>query len=249
MAIPGREIFRTYDEFGCIQVFDDGQKRYLGFGSNDEQSCLLKDNPSLLAHGYTRAMLLCLLLHEPRRAVMLGLGGGSLINCLYHRVPNLQLQAVELRAEVVRVAQRFFQLPRDERVQITIADFAAYLETVAAHSADLLLCDVFTGDGLDGRLLQPTFLEQSERLLSDDGWLVMNCWVDHRLEKVMLAELGRRFRSVYLCATQEGNWIILAGKPAVTFAEKQLTAAAKRFSPQLGFSLAPFVKRMTRYQA
>ena len=44
----GREIHRRYDEFGPLLVFDDGNKRFLSFGTADEQSCQLKKNPLFL---------------------------------------------------------------------------------------------------------------------------------------------------------------------------------------------------------
>ena len=45
----GKEVHRRYDELGIIQVFDDGNKRYLSFGTADEQSCQLRD----VRHYYT----------------------------------------------------------------------------------------------------------------------------------------------------------------------------------------------------
>ena len=57
----GKELYRYYDEYGPLQVFDDGNKRYLSFGDGDEQSCQLKSDPLQLQHDYSRAMLLVLL--------------------------------------------------------------------------------------------------------------------------------------------------------------------------------------------
>jgi hypothetical protein len=89
-SVPGKEIHRTYDEHGPIQVFDDGTKRYLSFGEGDEQSCILKAQPEMLQHEYTRAMLLPTLFLEPRSAILIGLGGGAVPNCLFHHWPELQ---------------------------------------------------------------------------------------------------------------------------------------------------------------
>ena len=62
MKSSAQEIHRSYDELGPIQVMDDGHKRYLAFGTDDEQSCQLIHQPHLLQHEYTRAILLALLL-------------------------------------------------------------------------------------------------------------------------------------------------------------------------------------------
>ena len=56
MSITGKEIKSIIDEYGLIQVFDDGNKRYLAFGFNDEQGCILKSQPQNLF--YCRMLVL-----------------------------------------------------------------------------------------------------------------------------------------------------------------------------------------------
>ena len=56
MPVPGKEIFRSHDQYGQVQVYDNGNKRYLAFGSSDEQSCQLKTDPAQLQYEYSRAM-------------------------------------------------------------------------------------------------------------------------------------------------------------------------------------------------
>src|SRR5689334_21031370 len=128
MSIPGKEIYRTYDEYGPVQVFDDGTKRYLSFGEGDEQSCILKAEPFLLQHDYTRAMLLPLLYRLPGDAILVGLGGGALITCLHRYFPDLQMRVVELRHSVIKIAHRYFELPRDERITLIEQDVSEFLE-------------------------------------------------------------------------------------------------------------------------
>lgn len=89
MAIPRREIHRTHDEYGVIDVYDDREKRYLAFRDQTKQSKAVcsKHTPADLQCGYTRVMLLPLLfLSNPKTALILGLGAGSLATCLHHNV-------------------------------------------------------------------------------------------------------------------------------------------------------------------
>ena len=90
MSLPGKEIFHTHDDYGPLIVTDDGERRFMAFSENDEQSCLLKKNPALLQHDYCRAMLLVLLFKQPKTLLMFGLGGGSLATALHHHVPGLK---------------------------------------------------------------------------------------------------------------------------------------------------------------
>jgi spermidine synthase len=238
MAIPGKEIFRCYDNIGPVQVLDDGNKRYLAFGSDDEQSCQLKAQPTQLQYEYTRAMLLVLLFNsDPRRALLLGLGGGSLAGCLHEHWPSLSITAVELRRTVIDIAHRYFQLPRDERLEVLEADAGDYLRRNEPNNFDLIFSDIYDAEGVDDLQLQERYLDQCLACLSDDGWLVLNCWREHRSQTDFLQTLKQRFADVRVCMTQSGNWIILCGRKSVKTSDKQLRQQAKALGSQLGFSL------------
>ena len=107
MPPSGKEIYRTTDDLGPIQVFDDGEMRYLSFGEDDEQSCVLKAQPQVPQYDYIRAMLLPLLYRRPRDALLLGMGGGALATFLYRHYPSITLRAVELRPAVIEIAHAF----------------------------------------------------------------------------------------------------------------------------------------------
>lgn len=242
-AVPGREVFRTYDEFGPIQVFDDGARVHLSFGEGDEQSCVLKAQPELLQYEYTRAMLLPTLFTEPRTAIMLGLGGGGLATCMLHHWPALRLRAVELRHAVVKVAQRYFSLPRSERLEIIERDVAEFLDDPGAP-VDMVFSDVYGADGMDVEHFQPWYIEACARLLNDDGWLILNCWDDHRGEHDTLAAITEVFAEVYTCTVSTGNWIIFASKRPVAIDKARLKVAAREQSKRLGFSVTENLNRL-----
>jgi len=238
MAIPGKEIFRSYDDIGPVQVLDDGNKRYLAFGSDDEQSCQLKAQPTQLQYEYTRAMLLALLFNrDPQRALLLGLGGGSLAGCLHQHWPQVYITAVELRRTVIDIAHRHFQLPRDQRLSVLEADAGDYLREHEPNDFDLIFSDIYGAEGVDDLQLQERYLDQCLACLSHDGWLVLNCWREHRSQTDFLDTLKQRFLEVRVCMTQSGNWVVLCGRQSSKFSDKQLRQQAKILGAQLGFSL------------
>lgn len=242
--LPGREIFRFHDEYGLLVVMDDGNKRYLAFGENDEQSCQLKSAPFRLQHDYSQAMLLVLLFKEPRSMILLGVGGGTIATTMHHFLPALKIQAVELRAKVVDVAYRYFQFPRSKRIEVFIEDASEFLERVELSQVDVLFSDIYSDEGLDLQQTQPWFIESCAQLLKPDGWLVLNCWQQHRGEQEMIAALKTHFQDVRVCATAEGNWVVLAGKKANSTTSAQLKIAAKKWSKLLGYSLSASFSRL-----
>ena len=242
--VLGKEIACRVDEYGAVRVFDDGCKRYLCFGDNDEQSCQLKADPGLLQHDYTRAMLLVLLFTQPRYAMVFGLGGGCLINCLHGWDTGLKLQAVELRACVVDLALQYFHLPRSKRLQVSIADAEVFLATGGHKKADIIFSDLYTEHGAAASQTTEAYIKGCAELLKPDGWLVINCWLEHREQIWSLACLHDFFQDVRVTTTVSGNWVILAGKRVDSQNQTQLRDKAQKLSKQLGFSLSPALKRL-----
>ena len=246
MSITGKELFRTHDEYGAIQVIDDGNKRYLAFSEGDEQSCMLKSEPAQLQHDYTQAMLLVLLFNQPQQTTLFGLGGGCLASCLHHHLPDIQLEVIELRAAVIQIAQRYFQLPKSERLSIINADVRDWFSREDNSKSEILFSDIYLGDGVDSQQLQPSFVDQCYAQLTDNGWLVLNCWKEHRSETFMLDTIKAYFTDVRICTTQSGNWIIFAGKKQNLDSKKQLMAKSRTWSQKLGFSLQPSLNRLVK---
>lgn len=240
----GREIFRQYDDYGPLLVFDDGNKRYLSFSEQDEQSCQLKSAPFQLQHDYSQAMLLVLLFVRPENMLLLGLGGGTLVTTLHQYLPTLNITVVELRSKVVELAHRFFQFPRSPRIQVVVEDAGEFVESTQGPRFDVLFSDIYGEDGLDLQQTQPWFIERCAQLLSDDGWLVLNCWQHHRSDRTLRRALMACFEDVRVCATVEGNWVVLAGKKANHSSPAQLKAEAKKWSSSLGYSLCSSLSRL-----
>lgn len=236
------EIHRSYDELGPIQVLDDGHKRYLAFGTDDEQSCQLIRQPHLLQHEYTRAILLSLLMVEPSHATVIGTGGGCLLTTLHHILPACQLQGVELRREVARLAYKYFQLPKNAAIKLHIGDGFEYLQATEIKT-DLIIADMYLADGIDQQQLSAQFIETSHQKLNQGGWLVLNYWLDHKIEDHLIKALHQYFDQIYMCDTGGGNWVIYAGK--VNINDILINESkVKSISNAAGFSLNYFLKRL-----
>lgn len=242
--MKGIEIYRGYDAYGVLQVLDDGNKRYLSFGSEDEQSCILKDQSSIPQGDYIRAMLLVLLFVSPKRVLALGLGGGALNSCLHHCFPEVRQEVVELRAEVIKVAQRFFQLPRGKRMIIHNMDAQMYMDTEYSVENDIIFSDIYDDQGVCSHQHEPGYLHECYERLRPKGWLVLNSWKEHRGD-ALLEQLKSQFAQVHSCTTPDGNWIVFAGKSAEFPSQSQLKQSAKQLSQQLGFSLNGYLNRLS----
>lgn len=232
------------DDYGVVSVDDDGECYILAFAEHDEQSRCLKAAPHILQYDYTQAMLLVLLFCQPKRALILGLGGGSLVNALYHAVSGIHISAVELRASVIDVAQRYFQVPRAKRIALIQQDADVFLLDHDLRKVDVIFADLYEATGTAEVQLRADFIRRCAELLKEQGWLVLNCWQEQQDDAYFRAALREHFADVRYVLTGSKNWVILAGKVANYQANNVLKESATQWSDKLEFSLHKHLARL-----
>lgn len=237
-------IFQAQDEWGTISVIDDYNDRILRFDDSEEQSRIRPATPYIPEHDYVQAMLAVLLFSQPKRALVLGLGGGCLVNALHHQVAGIHITAVELRQTVIDVAYRYFQLPRGKKIQILCQNANDYLAQPPKRKFDLVFTDLYNAQGADHSQTQPQFIEQCAQQLKQDGWLILNCWVEHKQQDPLFESLEQHFIDIRAIETSSGNWIIFAGKTNNHASMRSLRDEAQRLSKTLGFSLSRITSQL-----
>lgn len=210
-----RRIHKTVDQCGQVDISEENGVRSLHLGSRTVQSAMRVARPYDLEVEYTRRMMAFLLFHpEPREALLIGLGGGSLSKFLHHHLPETRTVTVEINPQVVAAARSFFFLPPDgERFSVVVGDGARY---VAEHPES---CDVLLLDGYDERcqveeLATQDFYDRCARALTAGGVLVVNLWGSDPRFEAYYGRIGKAFdgRVLLLPSVTRGNMIVLAFK-------------------------------------
>jgi len=217
MKYRGHIIHKTYGPQGVIEIVEDDTMRSLHFGTLARQSAMYLKDPVRLALSYTRAMMSFLLFTEaPRRALLIGLGGGSLAKFLFHHVPECHIDAVECYDTVAKLAHGYFALPEAPRLHVHIAEGAAFLRDTP-HIYNVVLVDAFDQHGLARAVNNSLFLRDCWEHLTEDGALVINLWhKDHAAFMYTYRLLSNQFRGNLLRLPLEGksNEVVLAFKHA-----------------------------------
>jgi len=104
-------------------------------------------HPRSLDLDYTRTMMAGFLVQPaPARLLMVGLGGGQISNYLFDRFPELEIDAVDIDPEVVRLARKYFAVPRSPRYRTHVADGRLFIEKApGSRRWDMVLLDAFRG--------------------------------------------------------------------------------------------------------
>jgi len=230
------------DDHGRIRVVEVGPYRFLEFGEEVEQSCVFTQDPAWLEYDYNRAMLLGAVCHpQPRRALFLGLGAGTLTQACLKWLPLEAVEALELRPAVPRLARQHLGLGEDPRLRIRIGDALDLLASAAP--ADLIFVDLYTDVGPSRAHLAWRFLEDCQAKLNPGGWLMINQWSATDGKPLGAALLRGLFRHHYWeCPVVEGNVILLV--PASleqSLDEPGTRQRARELSPRIGFDLESYL--------
>lgn len=131
---------------------------------------------SLADGGYWAAMLPDV---RPHRALILGLGGGTLARLLQARWGGVSIVGVDDDEDVLGMAMELGWLPRDAGLEVVRFDAFAYVQ--ACHQRfDYVAVDLFRGERLERRTLGKPFLHQVRSLLEPHGRLTINLFSDRR---------------------------------------------------------------------
>jgi len=236
----------TYDK-PFIQ--DCGPLRYLHFQLDSVQSAMRHDDPDALCLAYTRKMMTFLLFNpEPRRILLLGLGGGSLAKFCYRYLPKASITVLEIDPNVMALRDEFQVPPDDQRFRVVQGDGVAYIAKLTAKE-DVILVDACDRDGLSPNLAAPDLYTNLRRRLAVGGVLVMNiCGEDIEVES-HVARIRGVFgeRIVSLPAKEDGNLIVLGfrAEPKVREGD-ELDRHARQLEEKFGLAFPRYVRQMYR---
>ncbi|MDC0718007.1 spermidine synthase [Nannocystis bainbridge] len=200
-----------------------------------------------------RTMLAGFVVHpEPRRILVLGLGGGALPGYFYERMPGLELDAVDIDPEVVRLAQAFFGVPTaDPRYRVHVADARLFLQRApAAERWDMIVLDAFRGVQVPPHLKTAEFHGEVLGRLAAGGVAVANLHNGTRMYPHDRETIAAVYPSCYGFLSEAGNQTTLVASAARTrVGPYELRANARRAQPRfddvdlLGLCARYYVRR------
>ncbi|MBI5693090.1 MAG: fused MFS/spermidine synthase [Verrucomicrobia bacterium] len=220
-ALPGqpastepRVLYDQKGEFGSVIVTEYAGLRTLQFQHGGARQSVVKlGDPEHLELPYASyafsGLALC---GEPRRILIVGLGGGTLPMFLRRHYPAAVIDAVEIDPDVVRVARRYFGFTEDERLQAHTGDGRAFIEK-NRQPYDLIFLDAFGADSVPPSLTTREFLRAVRRSLKPTGVVVGNIW--ERRFNPLYDSMIRTYQDTFdeVCLLEvggAGNRIVLA---------------------------------------
>lgn len=233
-----KTLASTQDKFGSISVIEQGQYRILAFADNDEQTMLDLNALHVPMHSYVQGMLAVLMHTQPKSAIILGLGGGALVQALRQADGATKITAVEMRPMVIDYAKRFFRLPVGKKLTLVENDALAFLTAKDFKKADVLFVDIYNEHGVSEQLLSKQFIHLCHEALKAHGVLVINCWREHQTHQGLYVALEAKFSQVFACLTSAGNWVVFATNSPLSLEVLNNKSHQQQLSNKLGYNLS-----------
>jgi spermidine synthase len=229
-----------------IAVSDSRGVRTLHVGGEAIQSSMRMDDPFALALDYTRCMMAFLLfLPEPREALMIGLGGGSLAKFFHRRLKATRVRVVELDERIVAVSRAQFSLPPDDaRLSVEVGDGA---QALAPECCDVLVVDAYHDEEHVQELASAEFYDAAFLALEERGAMVVNFMDDDPRFDRYMRRLESSFGGAVLAmrALYDPNIAVFALKGAPARMEwRALRERAEALEAKLGLPFTRYLARL-----
>lgn len=165
--------------FGTVKILrsgtnKDGKFLRMYFQDGLTQNAVDSNQRSILFYTYALEALTRAYQPQPQRVLMLGLGAGIVPSSLAG--DGARIEVVEIDPASLAVAQRYFGFDTT-RVTTHQADARTFVSNCAPQH-DVVLVDLFHGDGTPDYLVTREFFRDLRRCLAPGGIAVFNTFVD-----------------------------------------------------------------------
>lgn len=148
--------------------------RGIATGPNGTQSGIYTNDPNKLVFWYTQRMAE-VIAQAPNRDRLLVLGGGAytLPQYLATAYPDSTVDVVEIDPELADIARQHFYYKDPANVNMIFEDARTFVNK-SEQKYDAILVDVYSDSSVPFSLMTKEYGQQIERLLADDGVVIVN---------------------------------------------------------------------------
>jgi spermidine synthase len=197
-----RTIHSEKSLYRNIFVTQDGDLRCLTFRratAGTRQTCITLKDPLYLFFPYARMMMGALYLNpNPKRVLIIGLGGGTLPMGVHTLFPDAEVDVVEIDAAVVKAAHEYFSFKDDPKLKVHVEDGRVFVKKTMKTNTrfDLVMLDAFEDDYIPEHLLTQEFLKEVKSIMAPGGVIAANTFSSSGLypyESVTYASVFGKF--------------------------------------------------------
>ena len=196
-----------------IRIEEDDEARYMYFDRTLQSAMTLRD-PTALRLIYSRYTSLGFTFRaDAKKMLLIGLGGGSIPKKLNKEFPNLEIDAVELDPEVIKIAKDHFNIKESKQLRLHAQDGRLFL-TRTQSQYDIIMLDAYFTDAMPFHLATKQFFELAQKKLTPNGIIVANLisavtGPSGKIARAFARTLRQVYPQTYLFATRRPDNVSL----------------------------------------
>ena len=228
-------IYERVSPYQSLEVRESEGVRTLVSDRISQAAVRMADGEPALA--YPRYMPAVLLV-APKlsRLLVLGLGGGSVGSYLGRRLPDLQIDYVDIDPAVPEVAERFLGFRPGGHTRVTISDARGFLHG-SAERWDFIYCDTYIGLSVPFHLTTVQFLEEVRRHLAPHGVFGLNlaAGLSDPFSRAMYRTVRDRFATTYVVDVRGASNVLVLATDDDRLSFSELAERGKKLGASLAF--------------
>jgi spermidine synthase len=230
-----RVLARERSPYNEIYVIRKGDYRELWFKGNGDyflQSRVNISQQKQLALVYSNMMMASLLFcPNPRKLLMVGLGGGSVTNFLSEWFPDLKIDVVEIDKKVIEISKKYFFLQESNHYRVFQEDGRVFIKNRKGQEQyDWIILDAFKSGSIPYHLKTHEFYKEIRSILKPNGVVGSNLYgkgnaLKPRDTKTFLSV----FQNIYCFEDAENVATVLIANDGPRWSERKIRGIAKTF--------------------
>ncbi len=181
-----------------IEVVETQQTVYLQFDGGLKQSSFKKKHPNDLQKPPYQSIVKVLdHVKNPSNILVLGLGGGIVAKWL-HENTDASIDVVEIIPELKEIAEKYFNLPTDDRMNIIVEDCNEFIFSTN-NKYDIVVVDIFGAVSVN----IPSSIDEAntfhtgiKRVMKEQGMAAINSLVTERNYDTYMKVLNNNYSTI-----------------------------------------------------
>jgi spermidine synthase len=176
---------------------------------------------------------------DPKRVLIVGLGGGTIPGFLHKHFPKMQIDVVDIDPVVVEAAKGYFGFREDATMRAYVEDGRQFIARSPGRY-DIIFLDAFGSDNIPYALATREFLQLVRRALTPNGVAVANVWsrYSNPLYDSMVRTYQDTFEGLYIVDVRAaGNKILIALPRKQPVDQTALARRARKISRENEFPM------------
>ena len=178
---------------------------------------------------------------EPKRVLVVGMGGGVIPREMRHYYPDTLIDVVEIDGAIPSIATKYFGFKADDKMKVHVMDGRMYIRRQVRkqnEKYDYIVLDAFNSEYIPYHLMTREFLVLVKKALAEDGVIVANVFHGNKLFDYELKTFIDVFAKadVYMGGSSGNAMIVVRGSGGKYPATKDLRAVARELQKNRKFS-------------